>query len=76
MITPISKLVENTKCLAKIFYFCGNTVVFRQNLAGDWTEMTTIKWPSIMVLLIPCMLLAPYLYVFIIVYEGKLYILD
>ena len=71
MITPISKLVENTKCLAKIFYLCGNTVVFRQNLAGDWTEMTTINWPLIMVLLIPCICIAPYVYGFFIVWKGK-----
>ena len=76
MITPISELVEHTKCLLKVSHFFGNTVVYRQNFAGDWTEMTTIKWPSIMVLLIPSMLLAPYLYVFITIYEGRLNILD
>ena len=55
MITPISNLVENTKCLAKISKFCGSTVLCSQNLVGDWTEMTTIKWPIFIILLIACM---------------------
>ena len=71
MITPISSLVENTKCLAKIGRLCGDTVVFSQNLVGDWTEMTTIKWPIIMILLVTCMWIAPYAYVFIVLYKGK-----
>ena len=74
MITPISSLDENTKCLAKINNFCGSTVVYSQNLVGDWTEMTTIKWPIFIILLITCMWIAPYAYVFIVVYKGEGYI--
>ena len=71
MITPITELVENTKCLLKLSHFYGNTVVYRQNFAGDWTEMTTIKWPLVMVLLITCIWIAPYVYGFFIVWKGK-----
>ena len=47
MITPISEHVRRSKCFRKLSLFLGNTIVFGQNSAEDWTVMNTIKWPII-----------------------------
>ena len=52
MITPISELARKSKNLLKVTPFFGNTVVFAQNSAGDWTVMDTIKWPIISIAII------------------------
>ena len=52
MITPISELVRRSKIIRKLSLFFGNTVVFGQNSADDWTVMSTIKWPVILMAII------------------------
>ena len=72
MITPISELVKRSKCFGKLSLFLGNTIVFGQNSAEDWTVMDTIKWPIISIVIITVLSLPWQVSVFLVlIEEGK-----
>ena len=73
MITPISRLAENTACLTKFSHILGNTIDYGQNTDGDWTKMNTIKWPIITIPIIILLWALPYGYVFLFIYPKEGY---
>ena len=73
MITPISRLAENTACLTKFSHILGNTIDYGQNTDGDWTKMNTIKWPIIMIPIIILLWALPNGYLFLFIYPKEGY---
>ena len=72
MITPISELVTRSKWFGKLGLILGNTIVFGQNSAEDWTVMDTIKWPIISIAIITVLTIAWQVSaVLVLIEEGK-----
>ena len=71
MITPISELSRSTKYLNVVQRIRGNTLGYRQNSVGDWTIITTIKWPILFIPVIIFFYLAPFAYAIFFIHQEK-----